>query len=99
MRYALICNNQVVNVIEWDGEQEYLPADDCIAVLCPEDVSVGWSVTSDGWLAPPEPPEEPAPEPYEDPTVIEAKNDALSELIAFGVTPATARIIVGLPPA
>lgn len=99
MRYSIIDGSDVVNVIEWDGEQDYEAPDGLILVSCPDEVSVGWTVTSDGFIAPPEPPQDAEAIPYEDPAILEAKNSALAELVALGVTASTARIIVGLPEA
>lgn len=99
MRYALIDGSDVVNVILWDGEEDYEAPDGFLVVPCEDEVSVGWKVNSDGWVPPVLPPAEPDPIPIESSEVLAAKNSALAELVALGVTEATARIIVGLPEA
>jgi hypothetical protein len=99
MRYAIVDGSDVINVIEWNGEEEYEAPEGMLVLSAPEEVSVGWKVSSDGWVPPVSPPPEPDPVPYEDPVVLAAKNSALAELVALGITESTARTIVGLPPA
>lgn len=53
MRYAIVKDGVVVNVILWDGEDDYAP--DGLAVQSDE-AGIGW--TYDGELHAPEPPEE-----------------------------------------
>lgn len=96
MRFAIVDNHVVVNVILWDGEEQYEPPEGTFLCEVPDEVSVGWTCV-DGVLYPP-PPAEPYPEPEEDPAIQDAKLSALNELTALGVSEATARTIVGLPP-
>lgn len=94
MRYALVCDGEVVNVILWDGEEEYTPAEGCEIVEVSDEISIGWTRVDGEWVAP----EEPAMEiPEEDPDVVSAKHSAVAELVALGVSENTARTIVGLP--
>lgn len=94
MRYALICDDEVVNVILWDGEEEYTPAESYEIIPVTEEVGIGWKRGESGWIVPPEPVFE---VPEEDPTVLQAKLTAVEELKAIGVSEATARAILGLP--
>lgn len=56
MRYALVRDGVVVNVIVWDGESEWTTPEGCVAVEC--DNTVGPRFTYDGKTFSP-----PAPEP------------------------------------
>ncbi len=53
MRYALIQNSIVVNVVEWDGDGELFNDYECLNV---EDVvcGPGWSYSGGEFTAPPE---------------------------------------------
>lgn len=62
MRYAVIQNAVVVDVVLWDGETEYVTAD--TLVLCPDDVAIGWTYLAGEW-APPSTPVAPGPAPSE----------------------------------
>lgn len=53
-RYAVIVNCMVVNVVLWDGEAEWQPAEG-VAVECPEHVSPGWLHDGAVFSPPPEP--------------------------------------------
>ena len=95
-KYALIENGEVVNTIIWDDEDDYEVPEGLILFQAPEEVAIGWKVIDDEWVAsPPLPDPEP---PAEDSTVLEAKNTAVQQLMALGITEAVARTIVGLPP-
>ena len=50
MRYAIVENDLVVNVVLWDGESAYPDSD--LLVICPDEVSIGWSRDASGWIAP-----------------------------------------------
>jgi hypothetical protein len=94
MRYAIVQDGQVVNVILWDGMTAYDAPSTPIAI--PDDLAVcpGWSYDGSNWTAP----DEPEPDvPTDDPAVAQAKQDALAALIAAGVPDGIARTIVGLP--
>lgn len=57
--YALITNNHVVNVVEWDGETEYHPEgiDEITAISdLPNGVWIGWVRDENGDWSPPPPP-------------------------------------------
>lgn len=58
MRYAMIRNGLVENIVEWDGVSDWSPGDDYTVIDCPPQVGPGWSHDDDGFYAPPEPPVE-----------------------------------------
>ncbi|AWN03269.1 hypothetical protein PBI_CAMILLE_22 [Microbacterium phage Camille] len=95
MRFALVRDGIVENVIVWDGEETYEPEDGYILYEVPEEVSPGWALIENQWT-PPMREEWPIPDEYI--LVEQAKQQALLELTALGVSEATARVIVGLPP-
>lgn len=96
MRHALVLDELVTDIILWDGTTEYEPGGEHLLLPAPDDVAVGWSYVNGEWVAPA--PSEPIPEPDEDSTVTEARLTALAEMVSLGVSEATARVIVGLPP-
>lgn len=53
-RYALVQNDEVVNVVEWDGETEYAPDGELVALADDEPVGPGWTRKKGKWVAPPE---------------------------------------------
>lgn len=58
MQYAIIENSVVVNVVVWDGESKWEPADTLTIVNISEvspDPSIGWSFDGKSFTAPPEP--------------------------------------------
>lgn len=60
MRYAVIDNGVVVNVVIWDGETEWPLPPDLSAIDCAPQVGIGWTWNNDdGFIAPPEPDETP----------------------------------------
>lgn len=59
MRYALIRNGYVENVVEWDGETDWSPGPDYDVIDCPDEVGPGW-LYDDGFSPPPVPDEDPA---------------------------------------
>lgn len=63
MKYALVSNQYVADLVLWDGESEWTPPAGLTPVKCPDGIPVspGWSYV-DGEFSPP-----PAPEPLEDP--------------------------------
>ena len=95
MRFALLTDGVVTNVINWDGEEEYTPPGGCTIIEVSDDVSIGWSLVEDEWIAPET---HDTPAPSEDEAVAEAKNTAVAALVSLGVSEAVARTIVGLPP-
>jgi len=43
MKYAIIENNEVINVTLWDGVSKWSPPEGTIAVACPDEVGPGWT--------------------------------------------------------
>jgi len=98
MRYAVVdTDGMVTNIILWSGTDEFSAPDGCELIQAPDEVYIGCSREGNEWIIP-EPPE-PEAAPPEDPTVTQAKLDALTELTTLGVSEETARVIVGLPAA
>ena len=60
MRYAIVDGTDVVNVIIWDGEEEYPPPDGCLVIPAPDEVSVGWTYVDGVYHSPNVPPVDPA---------------------------------------
>lgn len=60
MRYALIKESKVVNIVEWDGETEYQPDGDLVLVPPPAEdgstVAIGWRYADGAFAAPPDDP-------------------------------------------
>ena len=48
----------VVNVIVWDGEEEYVPPEGYFVVPAPDEVSVGWTYVDGEFHSPNIPPVE-----------------------------------------
>lgn len=94
-KYAVLDGVDVVNIILLDEADAYTPPDGHQLLPVSDDVSIGWRRAGSVWL----PLEEPqvTPQPVEDPDVTAAKNTAVEELMALGITEATARRIAGLP--
>lgn len=91
MRYAIVVDGLVVNVILWDGESEY-PEE---LVPCPEEASIGWSFLDGEWSAP-------EPEIVELPTeaLTPEQHAAIADIMdTLGLLEATARTMLGLPAA
>jgi hypothetical protein len=51
-RYAIVKDNEVMNVVIWDGETEYTPGGELVALADDEPVGPGWSRADDEWVAP-----------------------------------------------
>ncbi len=94
-RYAVIDGTDVVNIILLDESDSYIPPAGHTLHPASDAVSIGWRWAANMWLAPEEPQSE--PQPIEDPDVTAAKYTAVEELMALGITEATARRIVSLP--
>lgn len=58
MRYAIVNGTDVVNVIVWDGEEEYVPPEGYFVVPAPDEVSVGWTYVDGEFHSPNIPPVE-----------------------------------------
>ncbi|QED11525.1 hypothetical protein PP914_gp035 [Arthrobacter phage Qui] len=93
--YAIIDGNEVVNIILLDEANEYTPPTGHILVPTEDNVGIGWQRIGTEWVAPAE--QETSVEPVEDPDVTAAKQDAVQELMAIGISEATARRILSLP--
>lgn len=55
MRYAVIQNNQIINVCEWDGASPFTPGSGITTSLIsnlPVGVGAGWTLISGTWTAP-----------------------------------------------
>lgn len=90
MRYALLIDGVVVNVVLWDGESEY--AENGELVPCPDEVSVGWTLAAGQWVAPPE------PEAPEIPSQDALRLAVMQNLVAGRpLTAEQAAVIVGIP--
>jgi len=53
MRYAVIRDGMVQNVVLWDGQEPWNPGDEYTVIDCPPEVGVGWSHDDHGFQAPP----------------------------------------------
>jgi hypothetical protein len=53
-RYAIVQDNEVVNVALWDGKTEYNPDGELVALADDEVVGPGWTRSKGKWVAPPE---------------------------------------------
>lgn len=89
----MVDNGTVVNVILWDGESEFECEGDLIPLDDDATVGPGWTLEGDAWIAPPEEAVEP---PMEDPVAVAAKEAAVRELTALGISEETARAVMGL---
>lgn len=94
MRYAIVEQGVVTNVILWNGEDPYSPPEGALFIEAPDEVSIGYGWNGE-WVRPVIPEEEIPPE--ESSEVTAAKERALLELTTMGVSESAARTIVGLP--
>lgn len=56
MRYAVVRDGIVENVILWDGERPWQPPEGTTAVACATEVSIGWIYDGDAFQPPPDDP-------------------------------------------
>lgn len=62
-KWAVVKNGVVVNIVLWDGENDWEPEDGQIAVPIPppvdneQEAGIGWSYSDGTFIAPPEPEE------------------------------------------
>lgn len=84
--YLVIKDDQVVNVVLWDGVSDWVAPDNATVELAPEGVGIGWIRVNGNWVSP----EPPAP-PAEDPL----KASARAKLSALGLTDEEISAIVG----
>ena len=54
-RYAIIKDDHVINIVDWDGETHYEPEGELVALADDEPVGPGWTRDKCEWVAPPEP--------------------------------------------
>lgn len=54
MKYAVVKDGTVLNIVEWDGEQNWQPAEGD-AVLVEQTTGIGWSFDGTAFSAPPVP--------------------------------------------
>ena len=81
MKYAVVKNNEVTNIVEWDGESGYSP--DGELVIATEDTKIGGSWDGNVFtFVEPTPPEPTA----EQVTHTENKASAKSKLAALGLS-------------
>lgn len=58
MRFALVMNSEVINIVLWDGEAEFTPEGELINIEDHPEIGIGWTYI-DGEFIPPDPaPEE-----------------------------------------
>lgn len=53
-KYAVILDGIVINIADWDGEQEWSP-NEGVAVPAPDNVEIGWAYVDGEFIAPPVP--------------------------------------------
>lgn len=53
MKYALIRNNVVENIVLWDGTTRWRPGKDYSAIDCDDTVQIGWTHDGEGFAPPP----------------------------------------------
>lgn len=51
-KYLVIQNESIINVIEWDGESDWTPPEDCIVEPSTGDEWLGWTRVGGVWIAP-----------------------------------------------
>ena len=52
-RYAHIADDQIINVIIWDGEERYEAEGELLAVPDDSPLGIGWTRVDGEWFAPP----------------------------------------------
>jgi hypothetical protein len=88
MKYAIVKDSLVTNIVEWDGESEY----NADGELIPADEKTRIGGEYNGVFVLPEP--EPEPEPTAEQLQLEAdKQSAQSKLAALGLTEAEIKAI------
>jgi hypothetical protein len=97
-RHAILEGPEVVNIILLQEGVDYsVPLGQEIR-QAPERVTLGWEWKNDDWV---EPVVVEEPQPVEEPVAaaeISARETAANELIAKGISQASARLLAGLPP-
>lgn len=56
IQYAVVSNDEVINVINWDGEEPYTPAEgqELIELTGGVFAGIGWTRVDGVWVSPPE---------------------------------------------
>jgi hypothetical protein len=85
MRYAVVKDNLVVNIIEWDGQSEWSPPEGASAHQFDGAASPGWT-WNDGVPVDPSPP------------VVAVEPSAEEKLAASGLSVAELRQLLGIDP-
>jgi len=89
MKYALVSNNQIVNIIEWDGDTKtWQPPENLTVHKLEGPISIGW-LWNNGNPVDPNPPA-PPPEPVQVQITPEQK------LAAAGLTVSDLKSLLGL---
>lgn len=70
-KYAIVKDGTVINTIVWDGESDWQPSEG-EAILCPEDVSIGWKYEKGRFIDPN------APTPPTDDEIYDIELNALN---------------------
>lgn len=52
MRFAIISNAEVVNIVLWDGVSDWAAPEGCEAVSCGDTVGPGWTYDGETFTAP-----------------------------------------------
>lgn len=91
MRYAIVEDSLVTNIILWDGIEQYVPPDGAVLIAAPDDVTIGWTCPGGTWVAPED--SDPQPIPSDE---SEDKLQAVQALVALGIDEQIAKTIVGL---
>jgi len=90
MKYAIVKDSLVTNIVEWDGESEYNP--DGELILADENAWVGGEYNGSFVARPPEPEPEPTAEELQAQADKESANQKLRDL---GLTDAEIKVLTG----
>ena len=89
-RYAIVKDNVVQNLIQWDGDEYQVDGE---LIQATHDAWIGGAYTDGAFVARPE---EPAPEPTEEEVQLAAdKQSAKDKLEALGLTEAEINALIG----
>lgn len=56
MRYAVVQNDTVVNVVIWNGEDTFVITNELVPIEEGSDLGIGWTLVDGAWQAPYYPP-------------------------------------------
>jgi hypothetical protein len=91
-RYAVMQGDTVVNIVRWDGRSKFNGGE---LLLVPDECSIGWTRSSEGWQQPP-PPAEVVESIAETEARAEARSAALASLSSkLNLTEEEAQVIAG----